>query len=992
MSNVKQMYFFFVLFLCSNISYAQKNQLFELTDIEGLSSYNVQSICQDRYGYIWAGTQDGLNKFNGRNFIIYNKATNPRLSGNDIRCVLYDSTRNFLWICSTNGGVDALNAETEKIEFTLPIDTIKKYLPDPSVQKIVFINANCFSLNTPSGILFYDFKEKRVITGISQPFNKEIGSSKFVVGHGLINEVFVTVTSGNGVSIYNKNNLALLEEYPFPVNLKTALFYRCYFDIEKKSIFLCTTKGLFSFNLTDKSIKKISLDNDHLQVYCIVNMLPGLYLLGTTKGVFEYHQLGNELKKIDFASNNFNADWDINTNDIFLAKDREIFYAARKGLMIQSPHLSPFEKFTYDPFSNNKLNHLYYLHFIDSINILACDLENIYKVNLENGRISKTLNHGFYYYFFDDFFKKKFVSKDNGLFILESYEKANYVKAAKVYPELAEIENLKFNSHIILNDSILVLSAEEGKGIYIWNKRRKKVYSIFDKQNKPESKYCNGLAKVSSSVFLVATDSEVALYDVISETFKRITIVNAEKVAQRLFLDIAKIKNTYWVASYGAGIFILDSNFQQKKIINSNDGLSNNSIYKMILDNQNNVWVTTNYGLNKINATTLDIKNYFIKDGLHGNAFEEFSANIFNGIIIAGGPNGFTKIDPTKLYLRKRPAPCYFEYMELEDGNKRIRKQLLDTNLVVTIPNDIFNVDINVISINYDLASGLKYAYKIRELGDNWFSLGEKNIVSLIGFSPGTYHLQVKAANEDGAWNEPKELVLEFLPKWYQTWWFKLLVFLTTAGIIYAFYRYRIVQIKKQHEIRKNIATDLHDDLGSTLNSVKVFTNLAISGVKQEESLQQVKDNLNEATSGLRDMIWVLDDSLDTVDELVTRLKQFALPVAAASNIQAEIKAESEVNNLKLTKEEKRNLFLVCKEAINNSIKYSGASLITVDIKPVGKKIRIAITDNGKGFDEAIVKKGYGLKNMQYRARQIKYQVALNSVLNTGTQMTIQPL
>lgn len=136
-------------------------------------------------------------------------------------------------------------------------------------------------------------------------------------------------------------------------------------------------------------------------------------------------------------------------------------------------------------------------------------------------------------------------------------------------------------------------------------------------------------------------------------------------------------------------------------------------------------------------------------------------------------------------------------------------------------------------------------------------------------------------------------------------------------------------------------------------------------------------------------MIWVLDDSLDTVDELITRLKQFAIPVAAASNIEAIIKADSEVNSRQLIKEEKRNLFLICKEAINNSIKYSGASRIDVTITGSGKKIQIVVADNGKGFNVDEVKKGYGLKNMQYRAGQIKYKVILNSL--HGTEIIILP-
>jgi two-component sensor histidine kinase len=326
----------------------------------------------------------------------------------------------------------------------------------------------------------------------------------------------------------------------------------------------------------------------------------------------------------------------------------------------------------------------------------------------------------------------------------------------------------------------------------------------------------------------------------------------------------------------------------------------------------------------------------------------------------------------------------------INDKNISNEFELNDT-AKISFSNNIMQVRISFHNLIYPYKGRIKYSYKINELHNYWIDLGNTNFVTLPIINPGTYHLQVKVTNEDGVWSEPKELILVFEPKWYQTLWFYLSIALTVAGILYALYRYRITQIKKQHEIRKNIATDLHDDLGSTLNSVKVFTNLAIRGVKQEESLQQVKDNLTEATMSLRDMIWVLDDSLDTVDELITRLKQFALPVAAASNIEAIIKADSDVNSRQLTKEEKRNLFLICKEAINNSIKYAGASQIDVAITATGKKIQIVVADNGKGFNVDEVKKGYGLKNMQYRAGQVKYKVTLASSPGNGTQITILP-
>ena len=103
------------------------------------------------------------------------------------------------------------------------------------------------------------------------------------------------------------------------------------------------------------------------------------------------------------------------------------------------------------------------------------------------------------------------------------------------------------------------------------------------------------------------------------------------------------------------------------------------------------------------------------------------------------------------------------------------------------------------------------------------------------------------------------------------------------------------------------------------------------------------------------------------------------------------ITAGSEVNSRTLTKEEKRNLFLICKEAINNSIKYSGASQIDVSIIASGKKIQIVVADNGKGFNVDEIKKGYGLKNMQYRSGQVKYITTLKSTPGKGTQIEIKP-
>jgi hypothetical protein len=111
------------------------------------------------------------------------------------------------------------------------------------------------------------------------------------------------------------------------------------------------------------------------------------------------------------------------------------------------------------------------------------------------------------------------------------------------------------------------------------------------------------------------------------------------------------------------------------------------------------------------------------------------------------------------------------------------------------------------------------YQYRIKERSAKWGNLGTQNFVNLIGLNPGTYTLEVKAANEDGVWCAPKSLTLIFLPKWYQTLWFDFVVAMALVGLMYAFYRYRIRQLKKQQQIRVDIASDLHDDIGSALKN-----------------------------------------------------------------------------------------------------------------------------------------------------------------------------
>lgn len=227
-------------------------------------------------------------------------------------------------------------------------------------------------------------------------------------------------------------------------------------------------------------------------------------------------------------------------------------------------------------------------------------------------------------------------------------------------------------------------------------------------------------------------------------------------------------------------------------------------------------------------------------------------------------------------------------------------------------------------------------------------------------------------------------------PHWYQTAWVKVSAALLLIALAFLFYRYRIAQLKKQHQIRKDIASDLHDDIGSTLNAVKLFTHLAQNDPGNRTHLQKIETFLVEATAGLRDMIWVLDNSEDNVQELFDRLKKFAVPAAAAKGIALEFVADVDVYEAQLTKTEKRNLLLIAKETINNAIKHSDCRHITVHLSRQKNKFSLLITDDGKGFVANGKAEGNGLRNLDRRAQQINYRLELRSAPNEGTKLLVE--
>ncbi|MFT3909484.1 MAG: triple tyrosine motif-containing protein [Ferruginibacter sp.] len=992
---------FIFLLMLSLPAISQKKEIVvvrKYTQKDGLSSYNIRKVIKDKWGFMWVATQDGLSKFDGRSFTNYTKNAKPKqqICGTDVRELIEDTAQNLIWVLPGEFGINAINTITGEVITTIQIPHVTNDDWNISMLK----TGNFLWIGTSTGVRIYNILNNKFDNTLALPENHK-NSVDLAVRSILLDE------NGNvwvcydryGIVIYNPITKAVIKEIKLTSlndhrksNEIRFIRYTCL----KGKIILATTQGLrkisysknYDIDIDNFPCTSLPVLNTENIDYIALNKQGDILLSGFNK-LFKFDQALRYYTVLQEPARTSETDWLNAVACIYNDNDDNTWLGCQEGLAFISKLQSPFTPFNYDKITNIKLDHVRSICPLPNGDILAGLINGVVQIDHTTNKYTKYDTGHLYYHIYQD--KKGYVhvSRREGMFI---FNNGKIIPIEKIYPEFSLYSSIPVNSHLFINDSLVILGSENNNGILVWNPEKKTVRKITEGTGPVSlsSSIVNNIFRDARNRIWVLSDNVISI---LSEDLKRETSLfltdSNSKAPYKLFFDMCESKGCYWIMSYGSGVLQLDSTYKIKNVIGVKNGLSNEGVYQVYDLSGKDLLVTSNNGLSLIDLNTFKCRNYFAEDGLHSNGFEEVCGMKNDEAVFAGGVNGFTIIDPSKFTTNKTPPVFYFKNIRLELENKIIDTSDLKEELI-KIPSNWLQVNISFTGLNYLNPDRVIYQYRIKELNKSWINLGTQNFISLIGLSPGSYTLEVKASNEDGYWSEAKKLTLVFEPKWYQTLWFRLLVLVTIAGLFYAFYRYRISQVKQQHLIRKNIASDLHDDIGSTLNTVKVFTHLAKKDNGKSGYLDEIENALTEATIGLRDMIWVLDDSQDSISEFLERIKKFALPVTTANGLQFQCKSETEESFQLLSKTEKRNLLLMSKEVINNSIKYAECKNIDVVFKARKDLKILMISDDGKGFLTGEVSKGNGLKNLLHRAEQIGYLVEIISSPGNGTSVRIR--
>jgi signal transduction histidine kinase len=325
--------------------------------------------------------------------------------------------------------------------------------------------------------------------------------------------------------------------------------------------------------------------------------------------------------------------------------------------------------------------------------------------------------------------------------------------------------------------------------------------------------------------------------------------------------------------------------------------------------------------------------------------------------------------------------------------NIKGRLRNFDENKRIVIRPGERDIVMEFSALNYSQSEKNRFGFWLEGYDSTWRYTNDKTL-SLMNLEGGIHRLHVKASNNDGVWSGETVYTIKVIPPFQKTIWFRLLIVVMAALIFFAVYLYRKQQRKRLEKIRNRIATDLHDDMGSTLSSIRIFSDVAkkqIEEVKPEtvQLLDRISNNATSLSENMQDIIWTIRSDNDTLEDLVSRMREFGLRVCDAKHIRFNTIVSQSFKASKLSLEQRRNLYLIFREALNNAVKYAEATQIDLILNLKGRFLKMELSDNGKGFDLEKIKRGNGLNNLEKRAKEIGGQINIKTGPGNGTAINL---
>ena len=428
-----------------------------------------------------------------------------------------------------------------------------------------------------------------------------------------------------------------------------------------------------------------------------------------------------------------------------------------------------------------------------------------------------------------------------------------------------------------------------------------------------------------------------------------------------------------WITISPGGLFRVDDPLaEEPRFVGCRTGEEFQSPYPsfMAQDYQDRIYITMPRGIDRLDPATDRIKQYTFADGLPtGPTYSPYRDR--KGVLWFSTNKGLLRLVP-EIDRAAPPPPMFINGLRI-GGEPYLISDFGQTNIgeLELGPNQT-QIQIDFFALSLAAGESLRYQYKIEEAGQNWsVPIGARSVN--LSLSPGAYRFQVRAISADGTVSQgPAEISFRILrPLWQRGWFITMACFLSALAA-YTVYHYRVSRLIELERVRTRIATDLHDDIGSSLSQIAVLTEVIHRRQGKDsqvaEPLSLIADLSRELVDSMSDIVWAINPERDRMSDLVHRMRRFASDVLAQRDIEFSFNAREPVHDKRLASDKRREVFLVFKECVNNVARHSGCTEAEIDFNIDEGMLDLRVRDNGRGFDPLSDGDVNGLASMRKRA------------------------
>ena len=958
-----------------------KGNFRSITVDEGLAQNTVWDVLKDHKGYLWIGTADGLNRYDGQEFVHYKHRDDDSTSlGGSTYFVFHQDTQHNLWVFHDKG-IDRYNYSIDRFERVYAPNEPCTYIQTDTTNRIWFLSGyhQVMALNPVEGrmvdSLRLDFPNTQV--ALTSRYSLKVNDTLFVTQ--LNPNYFLQINP------YSKNHR---------ITKNPEIIAGAFGSYSDKEVFYLYNNQIIFFNILTQEFRYQPMENgietQRNFVFTDFRNWNNRFYGSCAFGLFE----------IDLAQRKFLSRTtqfgDPSKSSVFYIQclyvdDQNNFYIGTNGngLKIYSPYQNRFPHFT----TGNS-----FTDFTKSI----CKIGD--KVAVGN------YGSGLVIYHSEGNFTHIPLGKPNtinSVLAMERWDDRHLLFIHDKYLILFDVALMQEKKRIEID--------EIGIGSPSIKQHKEYWYVSTDKKIIQFDKHLNWLKEQDLS-----ESSLTHLY--VEDSFILLGTVNGVRKLLPDFSEVAMPSFPYFVkhisrASSGSyyisttqGLFETDSQLSIIKEHRIRTGLPDDFIYAALEDNSGHIWMSHNKGITRLEPSTGHYTHYGVKDGLQSN---EFNTGAYYkdsaGLLYFGGVNGINIIDPN--HLLQNPDVPQIAINEINLGDMPFPSDTSYNEIKqIKLPYDQNTLSFNFSALDMSQPEQNLYAYFLQGYDEKWIESGTKHFARYANLPPGRYVFKIKVANGDGVWSTiPRELPITIIPPIWQRAWFIVVASLLGLVITGILIRYLIQrqsaklrqELEIQHKLeleRIRISRDLHDNVGAQLSYL--ITNMewmaehpeTLDLENERNRLKSLSEAGRQAILTLRQTIWAISQNALTVEEFADRYKQYALKMTEFNSLVRVTFEESIRDDSQLRPDVALNLFRICQEALNNALKHAEAQHISVHFYSDNTCLfRFTLSDDGKGFDYENGCSGdhHGLKNMKARAQECGANIQIETAPGRGTTVIL---